>query len=73
MASLAASAKALMTGKRWRMCGRKHRYRNADQASRAADRLKLRAYRCPFCQAWHLTKQLRGQEPGITKTMKPAA
>ena len=45
-----------------RMCGRKVRYRTKEDAVSAAARVSLRkkvalrAYRCPICHGWHLTK-----------------
>lgn len=44
------------------MCGRKLRYPSKESALRTANRclrhgsVALRAYKCPYCGGWHLTK-----------------
>lgn len=46
----------------YRMCGRKTRYESEQVAKSSAGRLEsegappLRAYKCPICKGWHLTK-----------------
>lgn len=46
-------------------CGRKARYRSRSVAEKMALRRMrdgapdLRAYRCPYCGSWHLTKRKR--------------
>ena len=46
------------------MCGRKMRYVSESEALRVAlislrknDATMLRAYRCPYCNGWHLTSK----------------
>jgi hypothetical protein len=38
-----------------RMCGEKRAF-GERLAKKEAHRLRLRAYQCPLCYAWHLTK-----------------
>lgn len=47
-----------------RMCGNKHGYKSRKDAKNAAKHAqrrygcgKLRTYRCPICDFWHLTSQ----------------
>lgn len=47
---------------RYSQCARKKRYRDRDEANHVRHRREheagsLRAYPCPFCKGWHLTKQ----------------
>lgn len=53
--------------KRRRMCHDKQRYHDHEEAilsARSYQRKRqthLRAYECPFCNGWHLTKQAVGR------------
>ena len=48
----------------YRMCIKKKRYASESQAMKIAEKvyaerqIKLRAYPCPYCGKWHLTKEI---------------
>ena len=50
--------------KKWADCDSKRRYVTPQEAERSAKTArrkrdeKLRVYRCPHCQGWHLTKKI---------------
>ena len=52
-------------GKAYKMCTRKRRYHSRLDAELNASRLMrdngltLRAYKCPLCHGWHLSKRVR--------------
>lgn len=41
----------------WRSCTEKRKYSHEGQARREAHKQKQRAYRCKYCDGWHLTSQ----------------
>jgi hypothetical protein len=47
-------------------CPTRKRPLDADEAAEDARRRRLRAYRCPACGAWHLTKRKKFQ-PRVVK------
>jgi hypothetical protein len=40
----------------WRMCGRKRLFYSPREARRC--RPKMKVYQCPYCNGFHLTKQI---------------
>lgn len=63
-----AGHEALLAIRRHRMCASKQMFfSEADAMALAAERVAagladfLRAYRCPFCNGWHLTSKERVQ------------
>lgn len=54
-------AKDIHDQQRQQICARKRQYWSQTDALQQADRIHkdLRAYRCPFCQNWHLTHKRR--------------
>lgn len=45
----------------WKGCSRKVKFHHEGQARRAGHKVNQRAYRCAYCDGWHLTSQSGGR------------